>query len=146
MFHYLPEEIIELIWRKYFSMFVLNEVKNKKSKWLFPTEKLFLITTDYGSIQAGHTDLEKIFKVSPPHYFPLDYILEKGEGENLCEKCIRKFPYYYLPDINFINYECNYCIRDKCFSQRAEKYWDLSFYDNRDYVDYEDFLENRNSD
>ena len=72
---YIPEEIINIIYKKYFKTFVLKELTKIKSIWdPKKNQSLFLqnyCIEDIGSIQYKHTDFERIMK-----------------KDNICDECI----------------------------------------------------------
>ena len=118
-----PEELERMIWRMYFSSNVLYEIKNRDSIWENPSEDLFKNTIDYGAIQKDHTDLERIFKQFPPHFFPLDFVVEGEYNDKSCEYCN---DWYYN--------RCPGYKRDNWISFQAKSWWDLSFYPEEDYL------------
>ena len=123
MFPQLPEELEYMIWKFYFSSDVLFEIKTKESIWEMPSEDLFKNTRDYGAIQKDHTDLERLFEESPPHGFPLDFVVEGKYNDRSCEECIYG-RYNRCYDMRRDNYLC----------YKADAHWDLSFYVIDDYL------------
>ena len=59
MFSFLPEEMERHIFRFYYSMNVMAEVKSRESIWNKPSQKLLIICNELGNFQPQYSDLEK---------------------------------------------------------------------------------------
>lgn len=91
----LPEDILSLIWMKYFKSSILKEIQNADSIWdpkRHQSEQLKkLCTEDKGAIEFKHTDFEKLMTEDttlPEHYCVNGY----------CENC----KYYGFPCANMV--------------------------------------------
>jgi len=59
----LPEDILHLIWQKYYSTFVMDDfMKNLDFVWRNPSERLIMLCQDNGTIQQGHSCLEDMIE------------------------------------------------------------------------------------
>ena len=89
MFQMLPIEIEYMIYKIYFSKYVLNEIEWRESIWEEPSQELCVITRDKGRIQPKHTDFERLFEEFLPHSCYMVSILDIQMRELLvpCEDC-----------------------------------------------------------
>ena len=89
MFEMLPIEIEYMIYKIYFSKYVLNEIQWQESIWEQPSREICLLTRDVGRIQAKHTDLERLFDEFLPHSNCMESILDMKTLDWLvpCEDC-----------------------------------------------------------
>ena len=89
MFQMLPIEIEYMIYKIYFSKYVLNEIQWQESIWEQPSNQLCLLTRDVGRIQAKHTDLERLFDEFLPHSNCMESLLDMKTLDWLvpCEDC-----------------------------------------------------------
>ena len=119
MFPQLPEELERLIWKKYYDSNILIEIKWFPSVWEKPTEALFKNSSDYGAIQIGYTDLERLYDDTIPHTSYMEFILDVDDTSYnwSCEDCV-----YGMFG------KCHFQDRDKNMSYNCEKWWDLSYY------------------
>ena len=89
MFQMLPIEIEYMIYKIYFSKYVLNEIQWQESIWEQPSQELCLITRDIGRIQSKHTDFERLFDEFLPHSNSMESLLDMKTLDWLvpCEDC-----------------------------------------------------------
>ena len=60
LFFFGPEEMEKHNWNFYYTNNVVEEINHIKSVWCSPSDKLLSLCKDTGTIQFGHTDLEKL--------------------------------------------------------------------------------------
>ena len=58
--HILPEEIERIIWKFYYSKYVVREIYRVKPIWCIPSDELIEMCCDKGCAQLNHTDLERV--------------------------------------------------------------------------------------
>tara|TARA_Y100000310_G_scaffold192166_1_gene192103 strand:- start:766 stop:1290 length:525 start_codon:yes stop_codon:yes gene_type:complete len=119
MFPQMPEEMERMIWRSFWSMYVLQDVKRQEPIWVKPSGMLFVNTSDTGAIQLGHTDLERryVYLDASPHCHEMSWILGLPYGAK-CEDC-----YYERWG------KCELEEEDNEFGKKVTYWWDLEFYD-----------------
>lgn len=89
MFPTLPIEIEYMIYKIYYSKYVLNEIEWQEPIWEDPSQELCVITRDKGRIQAKHTDFERLFDEFLPHSICMRFLLDMKTLDWLvpCEDC-----------------------------------------------------------
>ena len=122
---YLPEELKIKIYKFFFSRHVLKEIKENKSIWQNPSIHLLFNSSDIGSLQHNHSDLEKLLFNKNSKCDPSQYEVFYNCFYNLCEKCITE------------GFPCSDATYSGCFHKNIENFWDMSFYKNQ--------LENRDN-
>ena len=111
--HILPEEIERIIWKFYYSKYVVREIYRVKPIWCIPSDELIEMCCDKGCAQLNHTDLERVLLSSgTPH---TDIVYEEC-FENMCENCI----YHGFPCANACFYGG--------FDSRLTQIWDTEHY------------------
>lgn len=99
--------------RKLLHMFsiVLEEINHIKSVWYSPSDKLLGLCRDIGTIQFGHTDLEKLISNENKE---LERIVYEACFKNRCGNCVnRGFP-------------CtNACIHGN-FNEKLIEFWSIN--------------------
>lgn len=110
MFPYIPEEIENHIFKFYYSINVLEQVKNRDSIWKNPSEKLISICNELGNFQPRYSDLEKCLKNDIEEDLK-NAVLKCIEGK--CSNCLHyRFPClnakYYGGLHELLSFEYNY--------------------------------------
>lgn len=90
MFPYIPEEIEHQIFKFYYSINVLEEVKKRDSIWKKPSQELLSICNELGNFQPKYSDLEKCLKHDiEEHVKNAVFVCINGE----CSNCLYdRFP------------------------------------------------------
>ena len=116
MFPQLAEELEYMIWKSFWSIYVLKEVKEKDSIWRYPSDDLLEMTKGWGTIQIRHTDHERVLlKNNKATFRNLHY------HWCLLDTCIR-----CLDD----GFPCWYAVYYGGMPERMMNHWDISFYKN----------------
>ena len=116
MFPQLPEEIERMIWKLYFTGNVIKYVKNIRSIWFKPSNKITKLCKDWGCIQFKHTDLEKVlFEIDTPS---CNMVYEEC-FDKLCGNCV----FHGFPCINASVYGG--------FKNKLIHQWNMEFYQNK---------------
>ena len=112
MFPYIPEEIERHILKFYYSINVLEEIKQKESIWINPSRELISMCEELGNFQPKYSDLEKCIKYSKKETDDIkNAVLGCFNGE--CANCL----YNRFPCVNaqhygglniFLSFEYNY--------------------------------------
>jgi len=84
MFPFLPEEMEIHIFKFYYSVNVMEEVKSRDSIWFHPSQKLIKICNELGNFQPYHSDLEKCINCTIPDLYPA--IIGCFDGK--CGNCV----------------------------------------------------------
>lgn len=116
---YLPEEIKIIIYKFFFSMYVLKEIKEQKSIWKNPSINLLYNSSDIGALQHNHSDLEKLLLNTNSRWVQLQYEVFYKCFYNLCNKCIIE------------GFPCSDATHLGCLHKNLENFWDMSFYKNQ---------------
>lgn len=70
MFNRLPEEIIRIIWRKYYSYHVLPFVRSSDSVWIRNNiKKLVSLCKEDRCYETHHSDIERIERLNKSRQF-----------------------------------------------------------------------------
>ena len=113
MFVKLPEEIERIVWRFYFTINVVEEIKTINSVWSNPSDNLINICQDVGCAQLTHTDMEKALFNN--NCEDIEIIYEECFN-NICLNCV----YHGFPCLNA-------CIHGG-LDDRLCSIWDMEFY------------------
>ena len=114
MFPQLAEELERMIWRSFWSLYVLKEVKEMDSIWRDPSDPLLKMTKEWGAIQIYSTDLERVLlKNNTAPYRNLHYhwcLIDH------CRRCLED------------GFPCWYSVSYGGMPERMMNHWDMSFY------------------
>ena len=115
MFPFLAEELERMIWEKYLSRFVFQEIKEKSSIWFNPSDRLLEITKGWGTLQICHSDFERVLlhKTNEKSFRSLHYhwcLMRK------CRRCLED------------GFPCWYAVNDGGMPEKLIYNWDITFY------------------
>ena len=118
MFPQLPEELERLIWKSFWSRFVLSDIKKAKPVWINPSDFLILNSSDVGALQHGYTDLERTIFYNVFTWSYMRSLAYEKCFKNICNSCIHfGFPCENATYYGVINPRMVHC-------------WDMSHYKN----------------
>ena len=113
MFTNLPEEIERIIWKFYYSNYIVEAISKINSVWHTPSNDLVDICKDKGCIQHGHTDMEKILLSYQGDFVE---VVHDTCFKNICLNCV----YHGFPCLNA-------CYHGG-FDTKLEGIWNMDFY------------------
>tara|TARA_B100001093_G_C26587928_1_gene910208 strand:+ start:327 stop:755 length:429 start_codon:yes stop_codon:yes gene_type:complete len=110
--------------KAFFSNYVLAELKYQDPIWYNPSENIIKLTTDYGSVQKNHTDLERILYDYKPHTYFFNWLLESELNDNINENSLK---YLDCEDCIWGKFGCSYKTKEQQLVNKLIFYWNLDF-------------------
>jgi hypothetical protein len=110
------EELKRMIWRSFWSRFVLKEIQSCKPIWINPSSDLIYNSSGIGALQYGFSDLERTLFYNDCIYPHL--------REDVYEKCFLKV----CSNCVVNGFPCQDAIACGGMNNKLQGLWDLSSY------------------
>ena len=116
MFPRLPDEMEREIWKAFWSLYILSEIRSREPIWSSPSIQLLYNSSGTGALQHRYTDLERTLFSSKCTWPELREEIYDSCFLGVCHECVtRGFP-------------CNDAISCGGLNRKIEEFWDMSFY------------------